>query len=206
MPLSEAGRSAVESVVERVRAAVAETPAGRERRRVRWVRTDGLHVTLRFLGPTLPDRLEGVERAVVDTSAGAVPFRARIHGAGGFPRPDRPRTLWLRIVEGEAELATLAARLDERLAEAGWPRETRPFRAHLTLARTDGVPSGPDALRLLIAEAADLSLEWLVDELVLFESVTGGGPARYEPLLRTGLAGAASEVGASGLHGLEGSA
>jgi hypothetical protein len=40
-----------------------------------------------------------------------------------------------------------------------------------------------------VAEAQRLAFEFVADELVLFESVTGGGPARYEPLLRASLSG-----------------
>jgi 2'-5' RNA ligase len=66
---------------------------------------------------------------------------------------------------------------------AGWARDTRPFRPHLTLARSDGVAGAGETARILVDEAGGLDIRWLVDRLVLFESVTGGGPARYEPLL-----------------------
>jgi 2'-5' RNA ligase len=190
LPLSPDARAQVEALVERVRAAMPIREAdGSEVRPVRWVRTDGLHVTVRFLGPTQPDRLAGIERAVAAAAAATQPIRLRLHGGGGFPHPDRPRTLWLRIDEGEAELAALARRLDDHLEDEHWPREQRPFRAHLTLARSDGVRAGPATLRRLVAEAQDLAAEWIADEFVLFESLTGGGPARYEPLLRAPLAG-----------------
>jgi 2'-5' RNA ligase len=172
-------------MVDRIRAAVEPSERGSgDPRPVRWVRMDGLHVTVRFLGPTPEDRLPGVERALVAAAGASAPFRPRLHGGGGFPRPDRPRTLWLRITDGSDDLAALAQRLDDDLAEHEWPREQRPFRAHLTLARSDGVRAGPETLRRLIAEAEQLDVTWTADELVLFESVTGGGPARYEVLLR----------------------
>jgi hypothetical protein len=41
----------------------------------------------------------------------------------------------------------------------------------------------------LTAEAEQLDVAWQADELVLMESITGGGPARYEPLLRAPLSG-----------------
>lgn len=190
LPLPPDIRLQVEALVGRVQEGLPTREAdGSEVRPVRWVRTDGLHVTVRFLGPTAPDRLAGIERAVVATAADAAPIRLRLHGGGGFPRPDRPRTLWLRIDEGAGDLAALAQRLDDHLAEEHWPREERPFRAHLTLARSDGVRAGPETLRRLIEEAQGLAAEWIADELVLFESLTGGGPARYEPLLRVPLAG-----------------
>jgi 2'-5' RNA ligase len=190
IPLPAPARDAVEQLVERVKSAVPLRAAdGTEIRPVRWVRTDGLHVTVRFLGPTPEDRLAGVERAVAAAAAEVGPFRIRLHGGGGFPRPDRPRTLWLKIDDGEVELSALARRLDDHLAQEHWPREGRPFRAHLTLARSDGVRAGPETLRRLTADAEQLDVAWQADELVLMESITGGGPARYEPLLRAPLSG-----------------
>jgi 2'-5' RNA ligase len=59
----------------------------------------------------------------------------------------------------------------------------------MTLARSDGVRAGPETLRRLVAEAEHLDVAWRADELVLFESVTGGGPARYESLLTVPLTG-----------------
>ena len=52
----------------------------------------------------------------------------------------------------------------------------------MTLARTDGARSGPATAAALREAAADLSVVSAVDRLVLYESVTGGGPARYVPL------------------------
>jgi 2'-5' RNA ligase len=180
----------VSELLERVKAGMpSRAPDGSDLRPVRWVRTDGLHVTVRFLGPTTEDRLPGVERALRATAQRVAPFALRLHGAGGFPRPDRPRTLWLHIDEGGEDAAALAATLDDNLAAEGWPREARPFRPHMTLARSDGVRAGPETLRRLVAEAEGLDVRWLAHELVLFESVTGGGPARYEPLLTAPLGG-----------------
>ena len=189
LPLPAAARAQVEALIERVKAAVPHLGSGGAERSVRWVRTDELHVTVRFLGPTPENRIPGVERAMSDTAASTAPIPLRLHSGGGFPRPDAPRTLWLRIDGGEAQLAALARSLDDQLAEEHWPREARPFRAHLTLARSDGVRAGPETLRRLIAEAEEFDVAWDAGELVLYESLTGGGPARYQPLLRVPLAG-----------------
>lgn len=189
VPLAEDVRSQVAALVERVRlrpgpeAGVPGTgPERRDRLDVRWVRMDGLHLTLRFLGPIPDDRIPSVETAVFEAAGSSGPFEIRIDGAGGFPSAARPRALWLGVTEGADPLQQLARRLDDALAGAGWPKDGRPFRAHLTLARADGVKSGPDAARRLIAAADGFSATWHADRLVLFESHTGAGPARYEPL------------------------
>jgi 2'-5' RNA ligase len=175
--LPDVAREAIEELVGRVRADLA---AGE--REVRWVRLDGIHVTLRFLGPTLEPQIPEAIAALRATAAACIPFEAALDGAGAFPGLIRPRALWLGIGEGSAGLAALAERLGQELVAHGWPPDERPFRAHLTLARSDGVASGSRTAELLIAAAQDLRIRWAVERIVLFESITGGGPARYVPL------------------------
>jgi RNA 2',3'-cyclic 3'-phosphodiesterase len=144
------------------------------------VRLDGLHITLRFLGPTPEPRIPELAAAIARAAAAMPPFAIRISGAGAFPPVGRPRTLWLDLDRGDDRLADLAAHLDDALADAGWERERRPFRGHLTLARADGVRAGPATAAALKAAAAGLAIESPIDRLVLFESITGSGRARYE--------------------------
>ena len=177
VPTPPAVRDAVTELVEMVRA--AGDPAVRD---VRWVRLDGLHLTLRFLGPTEEDRIPGVAAAVDAVAAATAPFHVAVGGAGAFPSVAHPRALWLAITGGAAELGATARTLDDRLAEVGWPRDDRPYRAHLTLARSDGVRAGPDVARRLIAAASTFETSFRAETLNLFESISGGGPARYEPL------------------------
>jgi 2'-5' RNA ligase len=203
VPLPASACAAIEGVVDRVReqlkVADAEAAArgGPPGGRVRWVRMDGLHVTLRFLGGTAEQNIPTISRAIDVAAAATPPFEVVLDGAGAFPSPGRPRSLWLAIVAGVDELAGLATRLDLALADAGWQSEVRPFRAHLTLARTDGVRAGPLAANNLAAAAAGLDERFPADRIVLFRSHLGGGPARYEPLheaaLGAAIAGGAAE-------------
>jgi 2'-5' RNA ligase len=180
VPLDQAAVSTVTDVVERIRADREQVSPGE--RDVRWVRMDGLHLTLRFLGPTPEEHLGGVADAVRRAGAGQEAFEIEIDGGGAFPNPRRPRTLWLALTDGTNELAALASAVNRELVTAGWPAEERPFRAHLTLARSDGVPAGADVARRLTEAATGIHVRSVADRLVLFESITGGGPARYEPL------------------------
>ena len=184
VPLAPEACDAVAGVVTRVREELQGN--GRE---VRWVRLDGLHVTLRFLGATTDARLPGIEAALRLAASRAVPFRVTVAGAGSFPPSGRPRVLWLGISEGVEELAGLERALEDGLAMDGWERDPRPFRAHLTLARADGVRAGPRTVAALVRAAEGFSASWDATAVTLFESHTGGGPARYEPLLRVPLGG-----------------
>lgn len=178
VPLPDATTAEIAELVARIRA--DGVPGGG--RDVRWVRLDGLHLTLRFLGPTLEDRLEAAAGAVRAAAAASRAFDGSIGGAGAFPPAGRPRALWLGLRRGEERLTALAETVDEALRTAGWAFEAKPFRAHLTLARSDGVPAGAAVGARLVEAAKDLEVPFRADRIGLFESLTGGGPARYEPL------------------------
>jgi 2'-5' RNA ligase len=178
VPLPEEATAEIARLVDRVRG--DGVPGGG--RDVRWVRLDGLHLTLRFLGPTLDDRVEPAADAVRRVGREVTAFDVAVQGAGAFPPAGRPRALWLGITEGAAELSTLAAAVDGALADAGWSLDPKPFRAHLTLARADGVAAGSAIGAKLAEAAADLDLRFRATSMGLFESLTGGGPARYVPV------------------------
>jgi 2'-5' RNA ligase len=175
VPLPDDAVRAVVEVVDEVRA----MPLPEGMRDVRWVRMDGLHLTLRFLGPTAPERVAPTAAAVTAASATHGPIDLTIAEAGSFPPGPRPRALWLGLTAGAAELTRLAASLDQGLAEAGWPTDRRPIRPHLTLARSDGMAAGPLVAARLAEAMAGRAIEATASAVGLFESVTGGGPARY---------------------------
>jgi RNA 2',3'-cyclic 3'-phosphodiesterase len=179
VPLQAEAARAVTAIVDEVRA--AGLPDGA--RDVRWVRLDGLHLTLRFLGPTPDELIEPTTAAVTTVAREAEgPIDLELTGAGTFPRATRPRTLWIGVGGATDALDRLARLTEHHLVAAGWPPEPRPYRPHLTLARSDGVQVGPLVAGRLVAAMRGRSIPCTIDHVGLFESVTGGGPARYVPV------------------------
>jgi 2'-5' RNA ligase len=168
----------IAAIVDEVRA--QGVPGGG--RDVRWVRLDGLHLTLRFLGPTPEERVAGAIAAVEAAGIGRAPFTVGVSGSGAFPPHGRPRALWLGVTDGSDDLGSLAVAVDDQLQERGWRLDDRSFRPHLTLARSDGVAAGSVVAARLAEAAAGLDVRFEANRMGLFESLTGGGPARYEPL------------------------
>lgn len=183
VPIPSAVADQIGEIVDEVRSAL-----GQRGSRVRWVQMEGLHVTLRFLGPTPPTGVERVA-AVVDRCAPVIPGPFELHfgGAGTFPVAARPRALWLGIRVGAAALGQLSDALTRELVADGWSLEDRAFRPHLTIARTDGVHAGAEAGDLLIARAAEVDLGFMAERITLYRSHLGHGPARYEVLHSTTL-------------------
>jgi len=162
---------------------------GDGRARIRWVRVDGLHLTLRFLGPTPSSMLDPLQDGADALGRANEPFDVRLSGGGAFPTLARPRSLWIGVREGADQLARLADGLTAAAAECGLFLDTRPFAAHLTIARTDGVRLAAAAAHALEAAADGLDVHFAVDRIVLFRSILGGGPARYEALHEAPLGG-----------------
>ena len=113
VPLDDAARAAVRALVDEI----VGDPRLPEAGRLRWAVTENLHLTVRFLGATAPDRVPDVVAATEAAARTAAPFTVRLAGAGAFPAADRPRVVWLGIVEGAPELAALAEALAGQLAD-----------------------------------------------------------------------------------------
>ena len=171
---------------------VAEEHAGRLLRElsdkdwpVRWVRADGLHLTLKFFGEVTSDRVEPIEELVHYATQGLKPMPMTLRGGGGFPSRRHPRVLRLEVEAGP-DVELLQDRLERGGEEIGFPPEGRPFRPHLTLGRVrEGHRLPPGAMDYL--EALPQGTAFLADRVVLFEStLSKGGPtytARIEKIL-----------------------
>ena len=184
VPVPAAARARVGELIELVQRDVGDGTA-----RIRWVRVDGLHLTLRFLGPTPEDRVAPLA-ASADALAGILaPFEVELSGGGAFPSLERPRSLWVGVGDGADRLASLADGLTAAAGQCGLVLDTRPFAAHLTIGRTGGLRLGPVAARALEHAAEGLEVRFRVESFMLFRSFLGGGQARYEALHEARLAG-----------------
>lgn len=101
---------------------------------VRWVKPEGLHLTLKFLGATSAEQAAAVAAVLAAAAHGVAPFSMTISGMGAFPNSRNPKVLWLGVAVDD-RLRALQARLETELEPHGFPREKRPFTPHLTLGR-----------------------------------------------------------------------
>jgi RNA 2',3'-cyclic 3'-phosphodiesterase len=101
---------------------------------VKWVDANKLHLTLKYLGDTLPSQVDEISEELNQVSRMFSSFSFQLEGIGFFKNMGMPRILFANIKEGEV-LQLLAAEIGNRLAKLGFEPETRPFKPHLTLAR-----------------------------------------------------------------------
>lgn len=151
----------------------------------RWTRSDGWHVTLKFLGSTWPRLMEDVQEAVSSAAGASESFETRLTEVGVFPSPRRARVVWAGLADPEGRFARIVEQLDELLEDHFVP-ETRAFTPHLTLARL--TPSrdirefAPDLLGAVVPSRA-----FVVERLVLYRSHLSPHGARYERLVSEAL-------------------
>ncbi len=105
-------------------------------RGIKWVKTDNLHITLKFIGERSPALTEVVKSALdtVDYTDGLFSIEAAKIGA--FPNKRRPRVVWIALNDTpHSALHNLFKAIDIKLQGVGIEKEKRPFSAHLTIGR-----------------------------------------------------------------------
>lgn len=171
MDLSQGVRAAIEKFCERLRAAC---PAAK------WVRTEGMHITLKFIGEAnepLLSQIPPALREIRSPDAAGMNFR----GTGFFPSSKRPRVLWVGI-EPSSNLSQIAADIETRFQKLGIPHEERGFKPHLTLARFE-TPRGLEALHRELQSADAIEFGSIrTGEFHLYRSESQRGGARYTRL------------------------
>lgn len=102
---------------------------------VKWVNSESIHLTLKFLGNIPFKQVAEINRLMEEAVQGTLPFHLEVSELGAFPNPKQPRVLWVSI-KGEIDtLLSLQQSIDSALAPLGFAEEKRPFTPHLTLAR-----------------------------------------------------------------------
>ncbi len=155
----------------------------------RLIAAQNLHLTLAFLGPVDAGTRECAERAAASLRASA--FELEFRRLGYWPRP---RLLWSAPERTPEGLTMLESMLRNALAACGHEPESRPFRAHITLARKLRDPVGETIHASARASSSiapgialprpslDSPIRWSVSDFHLVASDTLANGARYRPL------------------------
>lgn len=99
----------------------------------RWVPADNLHLTLRFVGDTAPEKQEQIETAL--TRVRVEPFVLPVGELGIFPPRGPAKVLWAGVGSGHTRLFQLRKQVDEALLAVDMTIDVRTFAPHFTVAR-----------------------------------------------------------------------
>jgi RNA 2',3'-cyclic 3'-phosphodiesterase len=147
-----------------------------------WVREDGFHITLKFLGEVDSNQIGPISSYMLETAKCYQPFSLTLCGVGVFPHESNPRILWLGIHDATGLMRQLQQTLEARLMPLGYSTEERPFAAHLTLARLKRVSRRGELLVCLKAHREASLGQLNVDHIELVQSQLQPSGARYSTI------------------------
>jgi 2'-5' RNA ligase len=133
---------------------------------------DQWHVSLQFLGDGADVDAVAAALAELSVQAGV----AQLGGLGAFPNERKARVVWLGVAFGDELFGALAREVGKRLAPLGHEPETRPYHAHLTLARCKVPGTVPASLA---GAGVVVGGQWPVGEVVVYESRLRPDGAEY---------------------------
>jgi 2'-5' RNA ligase len=152
---------------------------------VRWVRPEGIHLTLKFLGSVPAERVAGICAALAPIVEGIRPLAFSLGALGTFGGRRGARVLWVAVEGDVPRVAELQRRVEAALAPLGFPTEDRAFSPHLTLARVPENVGADERQRLWdLAKAASApeAAPVIIREVSLMRSILGPGGAVYQRL------------------------
>ena len=162
-----------------------------EARTVRWIRPEGIHLTLCFLGDVDVDLIPAISEQVSDAAGKSGAFTLGLSNVGAFPSLRRPRVFWIGLSGETDRLRLLRSRVQGALSHVGFAPERRRFDPHLTIGRIrrdsrpeDCRPAGAAFGRVRLPEQAPTIP---VNSIILFRSRLKPGGAEYERLFEAPL-------------------
>jgi RNA 2',3'-cyclic 3'-phosphodiesterase len=174
---------------------------------IRWIESDGYHLTLKFLGDVREVMIPVIGKALDEVGRKTPVFPVTLRGFGAFPTIRKPRVLWMGAGPSPV-LRCLKQDLEWTLAERGLEREARSFHPHITLGRA-AEAEGAGAFRGLDerAGALDVELGFTARSVHLMRSRLSSRGARYtvigsSPLLGENLESDEDLEGAADANGV----
>ena len=144
----------------------------------RWVEADNYHITLRFIGEVSESDADDIHTAL--SALRFTPFPLALVGVGHFGKLRKARSLWVGV-EPADPVRHLHAKIESAIVRAGFPRDERRFRPHVTLARIKG-ETGHHLANFLSEHGDFRTPAFSIRSFQLFRSqLTRSGPV-YETL------------------------
>lgn len=150
---------------------------------VKWVETENLHLTIRFIGATDRALVEPLLSTIKEGLVRVNAFPLFLRRVGVFPSLKAPRVLWVGVEETPS-LLYLYRLVEEAVRSLGFPPDAKRFSPHVTLGRFRTGANGL-LLRQVMDEIGNVELgKFQVDGIALIASeLTPRGPI-YSPVGR----------------------
>lgn len=143
---------------------------------VKWVIPENIHLTLKFLGNVPDDKIEKIKTTLDIIATAHKKFETSLFKIGVFPKLEYPRVVWIGVDKNCALIEEIASKVEDKCESIGFPKEDRPFSAHLTIGRVRS-PKNKGVLKEKMLSISVKPHSFIVDKLMLFQStLTPKGP------------------------------
>jgi len=157
---------------------------------VRWVKSEGQHITLKFFGELDEAMVENIRTRLLSIDDKFEPFEATIKGIDAFPNKRRARVIVVTLEKGVDIAKAIFNDIEVALLPLGFEGEKRDYTPHITLGRRK------EQSPILERDIPDLNgMSFIVDRLVMFRSTLTPQGAIYSPLWEIGFKSRKSETG-----------
>ena len=144
---------------------------------VKWVKADGLHVTLKFFGEIEEKKIQEIGEELQGINKQHTAISLQLKEINAFPNLMQPRVIVVTFQEGVDNVKAIFHDIESRLLAAGIEKEKRGFTPHITFGRVK------DTIPLLKRDIMPLEEKrFLLDNLVLYQSTLTREGAFYVPL------------------------
>ena len=144
-----------------------------------WTAGDKMHITLKFAGELDAAAAAPIGKALRELAEGKPAPAPCTVKLDAFPKVEHARVIVAELVDASGDITKLAAAVDKLAAKHGVPKEDRPFRPHVTLAR---LKRPYDARKWLRADVAEAAGECRCVTLTLYRSELKPEGSVYIPL------------------------
>jgi len=137
---------------------------------IKWVDIQNIHITLKFIGETVPDELPAIQSALAKAIEGISPFELEIAKTGIFGSRYNPKVIWFGIGH-DPMLLNLVKNVAQNLEEIGIIGDRQNFVPHLTIGRIREIRD-KNHFQQLIECFQDISLQkQTISGFDLYESI-----------------------------------
>lgn len=138
--------------------------------KIRWVKPNNLHITLKFFGETPEHHIPAINLALNESINNISPFAIDIKDIGVFGSSYKPKVIWFGI-DPKNEIEALVSSIYNELSQIGIHPDRQNFVPHLTLARMKFIEDKKLFQLQIDKQKEGLIQKEEVTEFHLFESI-----------------------------------